>query len=217
MNLNKASANSMPDSQGKLNQKLFLFLFAVMSAVGRDAPIDGFPRNALFVKRLEFNEALDLSGANTDANDALREFFGTPDDPRWPAIAQSAGPGLIEIDRLQRAAGAVSSDEHGRHVGLYREHCVVCHGVSGNGRGPTSSLLNPYPRDFRMGKFKFNSTPIGDKPTRDDLRRLLKHGIVGTSMPAFHLLSEEDLEALVDYLVYLSVRGEVERKLKYPK
>ena len=32
-------------------------------------------------------------------------------------------------------------------------------------------------------------------------------------MPSFAALRDDDLEALVDYVIYLSVRGEVERRL----
>lgn len=120
---------------------------------------------------------------------------------------------LVSLERLQRAAGPVYSDEAGTHYGMYREHCILCHGIAGNGTGATSRLLNPYPRDFRLGKFKFKSTPIGSRPTRDDLRRLLLNGEAGTSMPSFALLPEQDVEALLDYVIYLSIRGEVERGL----
>ena len=34
------------------------------------------------------------------------------------------------------AAGAVASDAQGNQRGLYRRHCVTCHGVSGDGTGP---------------------------------------------------------------------------------
>ena len=39
--------------------------------------------------------------------------------------------------------------------GLYRQHCVHCHGITGDGAGPTAQFLMPYPRDFRTGEFKF--------------------------------------------------------------
>ncbi len=120
---------------------------------------------------------------------------------------------LVALDNLSRAAGAVRSDEEDRHFGLYREHCVACHGISGDGLGPASRLLAPYPRDFRLGKFKYKSTPIGTKPTRGDLRRTLTEGLPGTSMPSFRLLKSDELDALVDYVIYLSVRGETERQL----
>lgn len=184
-------------------------------AIGCDAPIDSFDSNEIFAKRLEMTGAPELEQPVEDARWILEEWLGTPDDPRWPEFleAEEATASLVSIERLRRAAGPVRSDEDGQHWGLYREHCIVCHGVSGSGLGPTAALLNPYPRDFRLGKIKFKSTPIGEKPTRHDLLRTLKHGIAGTSMPSFGLLEEQDLEALVDYVIFLSVRGEVERAL----
>ena len=65
--------------------------------------------------------------------------------------------------------------------------------MSSHGRGPTAAFLNPYPRDFRMGTFKFKSTPIGMKPTDDDLRRILLNGVAGTAMPSFKLLNEGEI------------------------
>ncbi len=98
--------------------------------------------------------------------------------------------------------------------GLYRRHCLHCHGVSGAGDGPTSVFLYPRPRDYRLGLFKFTSTATGAKPTRDDLRRTIMDGIHGTSMPAFvAMLDTAELEQVVDYVIFLSVRGETERML----
>jgi mono/diheme cytochrome c family protein len=42
---------------------------------------------------------------------------------------------------------------------------------------------------------------------------MLDQGVPGTAMPSFALLRPEDLDVLVDYLIYLSVRGEVERQM----
>ena len=182
---------------------------------GCDVPIDSFEPNRLFAKRLELNEGLELEPLRDELDALLVELFGTPDLPTWPRWL-SEDPrlsGLVSLERLQRAAGAVRSDGSDVHFGLYREHCILCHGIAGNGLGATSRLLNPYPRDFRLGKFKFKSTPLGSRPTRDDLARLLRDGIPGTSMPAFRLLPEDDLQALIDYVIYLSIRGEVERAL----
>jgi mono/diheme cytochrome c family protein len=96
---------------------------------------------------------------------------------------------------------------------LFREHCVTCHALEGSGAGPASVFQNPYPRDFRHGVFKWKSTLRGLKPTRQDIRDLLVKGIPGTAMPSFALLDPDDLDALVDYVVYLSTRGEVERRM----
>lgn len=96
---------------------------------------------------------------------------------------------------------------------LYAAHCQHCHGTSGDGNGPTARYLNPLPRDYRLGKFKFQSTPKTDKPTDDDLERIIRQGIPGTYMPSFLLLEDDELEAIVQYVKWLSSRGEYEIKL----
>jgi mono/diheme cytochrome c family protein len=95
---------------------------------------------------------------------------------------------------------------------IYRRNCLHCHGVSGAGDGPTAPFLYPAPRDYRKGIFKFTSTnPSGARPHRDDLRQTVKNGLHGTSMPAFDaLLSAGEIEEVIDYVVFLSARGETE-------
>lgn len=115
--------------------------------------------------------------------------------------------------KLAWAAGPVVSRNEESSQGLYRRHCAHCHGVTGDGAGPTSAFLSPYPRDFRLGKFKFKSSPTGTPPTKEDLKTILVNGIPGTSMPSFRLLKDEELDVLVDYVIYLSQRGMVERFL----
>ena len=137
----------------------------------------------------------------------LAAMFGTPDEP--VALPET---GLDEA-KLRLAAGPVRSDIVGRKNGLYREHCVHCHGISGDGMGPTAAFLNPYPRDYRPGVFKFKSTERADKPTHADMLRILRQGIPGTSMPSFALLSETQIDALAEYVKYLSIRGETELAL----
>jgi mono/diheme cytochrome c family protein len=110
------------------------------------------------------------------------------------------------------AAGPVWSDQGGKH-GLYRLHCAHCHGISGDGQGPTAQILNPYPRDYRPGIFKFKSTYTAAEPTDDDLRRIVHDGIPGTAMPSFALLPPDEIDALVEYVKYLSMRGQMETAL----
>lgn len=94
---------------------------------------------------------------------------------------------------------------------LYRRHCLHCHGVSGDGAGPTADFLFPRPRDYRKGIFKFTSTNTGEKPTRADLIKTIRYGLPGTSMPAFDaLMTPEELLQVLDYVLFLSMRGEVE-------
>lgn len=98
--------------------------------------------------------------------------------------------------------------------GIYRRNCLHCHGVSGAGDGPTAAFLYPPPRDYRRGKFKFTSTPNGAPPHRDDLIRTVTDGLHGTSMPAFaSLLSADEIKQAVDYVIFLSIRGQTELEL----
>jgi mono/diheme cytochrome c family protein len=160
------------------------------------------------------DELLDSAKAQ-DVVDILAALFGTPDDPRFPNLSGDGEgwPGVIDVRQLRRAAGPVSSDREGVQRGLYREHCAQCHGISGDGAGPTSAFLNPYPRDFRLGKFKYKSTKLGQRPLDADLRRTILDGIPGTGMPSFRTLPEEDVNALIEYVKYLAIRGRVEYKL----
>ncbi|MDB4637492.1 MAG: c-type cytochrome [Planctomycetaceae bacterium] len=96
---------------------------------------------------------------------------------------------------------------------LYMEHCLHCHGVSGDGNGPTALYLNPRPRDYRLGQFKFKSTKPAEKVRQEGLGRVIKYGIPGTYMPSFLLLEDEELYAIVEYVRWLSMRGELEYRV----
>lgn len=138
----------------------------------------------------------------------LDAMFGTPDVP--VALPETG----LDQKKLVMAAGPVWSDKAGGKHGLYRRHCVHCHGISGDGQGPTASVLNPYPRDYRPGVFKFKGTYTAAEPTDADLTRTLHDGIPGTAMPSFALLPPDEVAALVEYVKYLSIRGQMEAALE---
>lgn len=96
---------------------------------------------------------------------------------------------------------------------LYMTHCMHCHGVTGDGKGPTAEYLNPPPRDYRKGLFKFTSTNDTSKATHDDLARIVKRGIPGTYMPSFMLFTDAELHAVIEYVRWLAMRGEFEGKM----
>lgn len=100
---------------------------------------------------------------------------------------------------------------HGR--ALYAEHCQHCHGVAGDGNGPTAPYLNVRPRDYRKGIFKFTSTKESMKASRNDLARIVEDGIPGTYMPSFKLLKQNESHALIEYVLFLAMRGETEFQL----
>lgn len=99
---------------------------------------------------------------------------------------------------------------------IFRAQCLHCHGLPGDGRGPSAHWVNPHPRDYRQGKFKFTSSSqsLGErKPRREDLLRILHNGIDGTSMPAFNLLTANQQESVASYVIHLSLRGQVEYEI----
>ena len=200
---------------------LLLPLVAVMLCSGCWTGSTEFQFNWVYVayqERAAGSE--DSSDAFSDAQirnvaEILAATFGTPDKPQLPGgLEEIDVRELLDLYKLNRAAGPVGRDPISQDVrGLYRQHCAHCHGVTGDGMGPTATFLNPYPRDYRRGMFKFKLTRSTQKPNKHDLHRILKQGIPGTAMPSFSLLPQDERDALVEYVIYLSVRGEVEREL----
>ncbi len=88
--------------------------------------------------------------------------------------------------------------KHGREV--YKNRCMGCHGSRGDGQGIAAEFLDPKPRDFTSGIFKFKSTPNEALPTDEDMMRVLSQGVLGTSMPSFKLLPEVSKYAVLQYI-----------------
>jgi mono/diheme cytochrome c family protein len=96
--------------------------------------------------------------------------------------------------------------------GLYQQRCAVCHGKSGHGDGPFAALLDPRPRDFSTGRFKFRSTETGSLPTDDDLAASITNGLHGTSMPAWKpFLTPEQVSVLITQVKSFSPRFAAEQ------
>lgn len=87
---------------------------------------------------------------------------------------------------------------HGK--GAYEKRCAGCHGDKGDGKGPGAMFLNPTPRDFTSGIFKFRSSGIGTLPSDQDLMQTLSKGVAGTSMPSFADVPEQERFAMVQYI-----------------
>jgi mono/diheme cytochrome c family protein len=120
------------------------------------------------------------------------------------------------IDQLRNYVDELRLDANTLRQGgvVYRNYCQQCHGLTGDGNGPGARYLVPLPRDYRQGIFKFITTDpaVGDKrkPSRADLLRTIKRGMDGAPMPQFSALSEPEQQALVSYVIHLSLRGESE-------
>jgi cytochrome c oxidase cbb3-type subunit I/II len=99
--------------------------------------------------------------------------------------------------------------ERGRTV--YRQRCLGCHGVEGDGNGIAATFLSPRPRDFTAAVFKFRSTPSGALPTDGDLYRTVTRGVRWTAMPTWHELPDKDRLAVVAFIKTFSKRWKEEK------
>lgn len=89
---------------------------------------------------------------------------------------------------------------------IYITRCSFCHGLIGDGNGPAADYLDPRPRDFTLGTFKFRTTESGELPTDNDLFRTVSRGLTGTAMQAFdnevikNGLTENERWAVIAYI-----------------
>jgi len=192
-------------------EKLPLQLHAATGTVGEGATALAVPVN-FTRENLPLRPGLEaawLSGALLQKSDHadLIEAIGEDGKVMFsdPGLAQLPAPG----DRVAIGPGEVL--KQGRV--LYAEHCLHCHGVTGDANGPTAPYLNPKPRDFRRGIFKFTTTLAANRASRADLARTIDEGIPGTYMPSFKLLTPDENKILVEYVLWLAMRGEVEYQL----
>jgi cytochrome c oxidase cbb3-type subunit 2 len=111
-----------------------------------------------------------------------------------PALLIGAGLSA----RAEDATPLTLPETQGKAV--YAKYCVGCHGEKGDGNGPAAPMLDPRPRNFTLGAFKFRTTPTGNPPTEEDLLRTLGQGVHGTSMPSWRLVPEDDRRSVIEYL-----------------
>lgn len=108
-----------------------------------------------------------------------------------PAAGESGSQGEVQPAALPGAA-------------LYIEHCVLCHGAEGKGDGPAGLPLVPMPRDFGVGRFKFDADGDGRTGTDRDLFLVIRDGAgaVGgnPAMVPFGHLGEQRIHELVAYV-----------------
>ena len=105
-----------------------------------------------------------------------------------------------ELVAARDAPAAATPEMLERGTAVYKRLCAICHGETGNGLGPLAEPLDPKPRDFTAGKFKFRTTLPASIPTDLDIYGTITKGIPGTSMPSFAALPKEDRWALTHYV-----------------
>jgi len=94
-------------------------------------------------------------------------------------------PGAKAAAIPSRPMPAETPELIGQGQEIYTRRCSFCHGLLGDGNGPAANYMDPRPRDFTLGTFKFRTTQSGELPTNEDLFRTISRGLSGTAMQAF--------------------------------
>ncbi len=128
---------------------------------------------------------------------------------------------LMVLNLDHRTENAYGQDPTKIQLGkkVYQKYCTICHGGKGDGKGLIGIIhrveksglkWSTYPRDFRVGVFKFRSTPTGCLPTDEDLFRIINNGIPRSGMPSHKDVSAEDIEAVKEFIKTYAKRWEEE-------
>lgn len=97
------------------------------------------------------------------------------------------------------ASGALAQDaEAGRAI--YERWCLECHGAEGTGDGYAAESMLPRPRDFVQARYQVRTTGSGQLPTDEDLRRVIRDGLPGTTMPGWPNLSDRERRDVIAYI-----------------
>jgi len=103
----------------------------------------------------------------------------------------SASPYLLH-EIPPKVAGMNAIERQGEK--LFQGNCAFCHGADGTGKNWIGSFLEPHPRNLRDPAFM-------DTMTRTRLRKTIKEGLPGTSMPAWKsVLDQDEINAIVAYV-----------------
>lgn len=103
-----------------------------------------------------------------------------------------------KVPEKSPVAWSDASVKRGREAFLQR--CYGCHGRLGDGKGPNAPEMLPRPRNLTTGLFF-----AGVSDSR--LYESITYGIVGTGMPPWDMLPEDQRWDLVNYVRFLSSTG----------
>ncbi len=93
----------------------------------------------------------------------------------------------------------VTSDTLNLGRSTYMEYCVQCHGPKGDGAGVASMGMNPPPRNFTTGVFKFGNVVSGEIPHDEAIHKIVRNGLHGTAMLKWDI-SDTRLDAVTQYI-----------------
>jgi mono/diheme cytochrome c family protein len=125
-------------------------------------------------------------------------LIGLLTSPAWPGC----GDADRDLPRPYRgievpAARLGSAGARTRGAVLFRQHCALCHGERGDGRGARREGLMLPPRDFTSPGWRASTSP----------RRVffaIREGLAGTPMASWKALSEQDAWDMTAFVLSLA-------------
>jgi mono/diheme cytochrome c family protein len=117
-----------------------------------------------------------------------KNFIAAEREPITPRKIPPANPIAFSDESVQRARA------------IFLDRCYGCHGRIGNGKGPNAAEMLPRPRNLTNHEF-FKQLP----DTR--LYESITYGVVGTGMPPWDILTDDQRWDLVNYVRSLSFTG----------
>jgi len=106
----------------------------------------------------------------------------------------------IVYPKVFKVAGAPDTSQVNLKRGqtLFKQNCIGCHGIEGNGLGKAYGMLAPTPANL-----------VDRYISPSEAYSILSRGVLGSSMPSFREMSERDLWSMA---IYVSKLGQTTKK-----
>jgi cytochrome c oxidase cbb3-type subunit 3 len=112
--------------------------------------------------------------------------------PGEPVDATAGASPYAKHEIAPKIEGLTREERRGEK--LFQDNCAFCHAADGTGRNWIGSFLQPHPRDLTDPA---NMAAM----SRGRLREVIRHGLPGTSMPAWKsVLEPAEIEAVIAYV-----------------
>ncbi len=115
------------------------------------------------------------------------------------ATLASCSESHFKEDKVFAGGVYVTAKQLNNGKSTYTEYCMSCHGVNGDGAGPSGKGLQVPPRNFKLGQYKFGLVVSGELPNDEDFYKIIKKGLHGTAMLPWDL-SEQQLFNVTQYI-----------------
>ncbi len=129
---------------------------------------------------------------------------------------------ILFLLALPGSAASENISERGKAI--YDKRCSWCHGKEGMGDGPAAEFLNPPPRDFTMGVYKWRSTPFDEiAPSDEDFVKMIKGAASHEGMPGWTGMNDTSMDGwgdmlsdggIKDLIIYIKGFGQLEKAEK---